>query len=109
MADKQVRQFFQQWYQSELGQNVLKQETELLDRLLNDTVGYYLLMQSPLKKLELQQSLLRTQLMLAPCLELGAPDNLIVANSHELPFESDGLDVHILHHTLELSQTRMVT
>ena len=104
MADKQVRQFFQQWYLSELGQSVLKQETELLELLLKETVGYYLLMQSPLKQLDIKHSLLRTKLMLSPCLELGAPDNLIVANSHELPVESDGIDVHILHHTLELSE-----
>lgn len=105
MADEKLRQYFQQWYQSELGKNLLEQETKRLQDLIAHDVGYYFLIQSPLKHLDLPNSLLRTQMMLAPVLEMGAPDNMIVANAKELPIDSEGIDVHILHHTLELSET----
>jgi len=105
MANEKFRQYFQQWYQSDLGENVLAQEIKLLQDLICHDVGYYFLIQSPLQQLDLPNSLLRTQMMIAPVLELGAPDNLIVAKANELPINSEGIDVHVLHHTLELSDT----
>lgn len=105
MVDIKVRQDFQQWYQSDLGTNILTQELALLQNLIGTDVGYYFLAQSPLKQLEISAPLLKNKMMLAPVLELGATKNLIIANANELPIDSEGIDVHILHHTLELSDT----
>lgn len=105
MADVKVRQDFQQWYQSDLGKSVLTQESALLQNIINTDVGYYFLIQSPLKHLAISAPLLKNSLMIAPVLELGAQENLVVANAKELPIDSEGIDVHILHHTLEFSDT----
>lgn len=105
MAVKKVRQYFQQWYKTDLGKNVLSQEVNLLQELISEDIGQYFLIQSPLQDLTLSAPLLRNQLMLAPVLELGAQKNLIISNANELPIDSEGIDVHLLHHTLELSDT----
>lgn len=105
MTDNKVRQDFQKWYDTDLGQRLLTQEMALLQQLICNDVGYYFLIQSPLKLLNFPSSLLRTHMMLAPSLELGASKNTIIAKASELPIDSEAIDVHILHHTLELSDT----
>ncbi|TBR37984.1 methyltransferase domain-containing protein [Marinomonas agarivorans] len=105
MMGKKARQYFQQWYESDLGREILEQETTVLRNILDQEVGYYLLTQSPLANLTFPDTLLKNHIVLAPELELGAPKKTIVANANELPINSEAIDVHILHHTLELSGT----
>lgn len=105
MLDDQSRQLFQTWYQTELGQSLCELECSEVEYEIDHTVGYYLVIQTPLKSLQLNQHRLREHILIAPELELGAPKNVVVAKASELPFESDGVDVHVLHHTLDLSLT----
>ncbi|WP_417537283.1 class I SAM-dependent methyltransferase [Marinomonas sp.] len=105
MLDDQSRQFFQNWYKTDLGESVLEQERKELVAELDSAVGYYLVTQSPLKDLPLQNHRLRESIIIAPVLEFGAPSHTVVARASELPFEADGVDVHIFHHTLDISAT----
>lgn len=103
MLDEQSRQLFQSWYEGELGQHLRDVELTEIEREIDHAVGYYLVIQSPIKDLELKQHRLRETILIAPDLELGAPRNTVVARANELPFEPDGIDVHVMHHTLDLS------
>lgn len=104
MAEIRTRQIFQDWYETDLGVALLAKERCVLEQITVDAVGYYMLIQTPLRQFEMSGNLIRNPLLIAPKLELGAPKNTIVAEGGELPFDSDGVDVHVLHHTLELSQ-----
>ncbi|MCV2402207.1 methyltransferase domain-containing protein [Marinomonas sp. C2222] len=105
MPDDQTRQFFQTWYETDLGKQLLAGERNKIESKLDATVGYYLITQSPLKVLPIDNHRLRKSFQVAPVLELGASCSTIVAKANELPFDSDGIDVHILHHTLDISET----
>ncbi|MCB5160605.1 class I SAM-dependent methyltransferase [Marinomonas algarum] len=105
MLDDQSRQFFQKWYQTELGDTLLRVEVAEIAKELDATVGYYLVAQSPLKNVQFDDHRLRHSLLVAPTLEFGAPCNTVVARASELPFEPDGVDVHVFHHTLDISAT----
>ena len=105
MLNDQSRQFFQNWYKSNLGHNLLQLELDEVASELDSSVGYYLVTQSPLKDFSLKNHRLRESILIAPVLEFGAPDNTIVARACELPFEADGVDVHVFHHALDTSAT----
>ncbi|MCZ2722787.1 SAM-dependent methyltransferase [Marinomonas sp. 15G1-11] len=104
MANKQVRQLFQEWYKSDLGRSVLERELSIIEQQTEGSVGYFAVIQSPLIDLPLSKSHIRNQIMLAPIMELGASKNTIIGLSNELPLDSDGVDVHIMHHSLDLSE-----
>jgi len=105
MPDGQSRQYFQTWYQTGLGHSLLQSELAAIASELDSVVGYYLVTQSPLKNMSLDNHRVRNSLLIAPSLELGASDRTIVAKASELPFESDGIEVHVFHHTLDVSAT----
>jgi len=103
MLDDQSRQFFQNWYKSNLGNSLLQLELDEIASELDSAVGYYLVIQSPLRDFSLKNHRLRESILIAPLLEFGAPDNTVVARASELPFEADGVDVHVFHHALDIS------
>ncbi|NVK72397.1 SAM-dependent methyltransferase [Marinomonas sp. CT5] len=105
MLDDQSRQFFQNWYKSNLGKSLLQLELTEIASELDSAVGYYLVSQSPLKDFSLKNHRLRESILIAPELEFGAPSSTVVARASELPFEADGIDVHVFHHTLDISAT----
>ncbi|WP_191602813.1 methyltransferase domain-containing protein [Marinomonas algicola] len=105
MVDEQVRQLFQKWYQSDLGRSVLERELSILEQQTEGSVGYFAVIQSPLMDLRLSKSHIKHQIMLAPLMELGASENTIIGFSNELPVDSDSVDVHIMHHSLDLSDS----
>jgi SAM-dependent methyltransferase len=105
MSNDQSRQFFQTWYQSSLGDSVLQLELAAIGAELDSAVGYYLVTQSPLKDVSLGNHRLRESILISPALELGASCRTVVARASELPFESDGVDVHVFHHSLDISIT----
>lgn len=104
MLDEQVRQLFQEWYKSDLGRSVLERELSIIERQTEGSVGYFAVIQSPLMDLRLLKSHIRNQIMLAPLMELGASENTIIGLSNELPVDADSVDVHIMHHSLDLSE-----
>lgn len=104
MLDNQSRQLFQDWYDTELGQRLLNEEHDQIERELDNMVGYYLVQQSPLRELAFNNHRIRETIALSPVLELGASHATVVASMNELPLESDGIDAMVLHHTLDLSE-----
>ncbi len=54
MLNDQSRQFFQNWYKSNLGHNLLQLELDEVASELDSSVGYYLVTQSPLKDFSLK-------------------------------------------------------
>jgi SAM-dependent methyltransferase len=94
-----------QWYQAELGRAVLGTEQRLLARGLTDCFGYHLLQLSVDNSLTLfrdcrVQRCFKAGPVRAP---LAPGDAFVQCNFHELPFESDSLDVVIVHHVLEFA------
>ncbi|MBJ7538864.1 methyltransferase domain-containing protein [Marinomonas transparens] len=105
MLDDQSRQLFQTWYDTDLGKSLCQLELAEIEKELDLAVGYYLVIQSPLKAFPLHNHRLRESIIVAPELEFGAPENTIVARANELPLEPDAVDIHVLHHTLDISLT----
>lgn len=96
-----------QWYQSDLGRAVLGAEQRLLSRALTDCFGYHLLQLSVDSQLTLYgdsrvQRCLKAGPVQVPSQGEGCA-NFVQCNYHELPFETDSLDVVIVHHVLEFA------
>ncbi|WP_417222731.1 class I SAM-dependent methyltransferase [Amphritea sp.] len=95
-----------QWFEKELGQQLLISERALLDRLLPTMFGYHLLQLSFDNRLDLaRESPVRHQIMVNPLTELGLPDSAVIARNEELPFEHNSIDVVVLHHALDFAQS----
>jgi SAM-dependent methyltransferase len=96
------------WFQTELGRSVLHAEQRLIDRCLTDCFGYHLLQLGVDSELTFFDDC-RVQ----RCFKAGAmpPVSLtersrtafVQCDAEELPFESDSLDVVIVHHALEFA------
>lgn len=85
------------WYQTEAGQYLLKTETELVNRQIDRVFGHYLVQigissQYPLY----QNSTINHKFSIG--MTKGSE---LIAEFSELPFDSDSLDLIILHHSLE--------
>lgn len=94
------------WFDTELGQQLLVSERELLDRLLPTMFGYHLLQISFDNRLDLaRESPVRHQISVNPVSELGLPDSAVIARNEELPFEHNSIDVVLLHHGLDFAQS----
>ncbi|MCV6612795.1 MAG: class I SAM-dependent methyltransferase [Amphritea sp.] len=94
------------WFASELGQQLLHLERDLLDRLLPTMFGYHLVQISIDNRLDLgRESPIRHQIPINPIAELGLPDTAIIARNEELPLEHNSIDVVVLHHALDFAQS----
>ncbi len=94
------------WFDTELGQQLLVSERELLDRLLPTMFGYHLLQISFDNRLDLaRESPVRHQIFVNPVSELGLPDSAVIARNEELPFEHNSIEVVLLHHGLDFAQS----
>jgi len=94
----------QQWYQTDLGRALLAIEQRLLSRALTDCFGYHLLQLGLDNQLTLYNDCRVQRCFKAGPAALPRRDgcgNFVQCNYHELPFESDSLDVVIVHHVLE--------
>jgi len=92
-----------QWYQADLGRAVLTIEQRLLSRALTDCFGYHLLQLSIDNQLDLYRDCRVQRCYKAGPAPLAGAANFVQCNYHELPFESDSLDVVIVHHVLEFA------
>lgn len=98
---------FQSWYESSLGQRLAQTEKEIIDKILPDLFGYYLLQCGcPEIKLEkiagnwLESSRVSTRYCLDYYNNQGVS---FQAYLPQLPIQSDSLDVVLLPHVLEYS------
>jgi len=103
------------WFDTDAGQSVLRSELDLIERELASSFGYHLLQLSVSRKIKLFETSVVRHKIAASLLsrEPAAQDSLagphqhacdVVVDALELPFESDSVDVVILHHVLEFSQ-----
>ena len=94
------------WFATQLGQELLASERDLLDRLLPTMFGYHLLQISIDNRLDLaRESPIRHQVQVNPMAELGMPDAAVIARNEELPFEHNSVDVVLLHHALDFAES----
>ncbi|MBY4677256.1 class I SAM-dependent methyltransferase [Marinobacterium arenosum] len=92
------------WFDSELGQELLAAEREQIDRVLANLHGMHLLQISVDNRLTLfDQSPVHHPFMLCSELALGAGTNVLVGDHHDLPLQSDVVDVVLLHHVLDFA------
>jgi SAM-dependent methyltransferase len=94
-----------EWFQCELGSSVLDAEQGLIARGLTDCFGYHLLQLSIDNSLNLYGDCRVQRCFKAgPVLPSEGPcDTFVRCNYHELPFETDSLDVVLVHHVLEFA------
>lgn len=96
-----------QWFQTELGQAILAVEQRLLDRCLADCFGYYLLQLGIDSELDLFGDCRVQRCFKAGPIEPRKSDvcrtHFIRCDFSELPFESDSIDVIVVHHVLEFA------
>lgn len=93
----------QHWYQSPLGQTMLRQEQRLLEKELSCLFGYHFLQLS----IAPQSRLFRGS-RISHCFALGASEGCArvqaLSEPESLPLAEGSVDVALLHHVLEFSQ-----
>lgn len=111
------------WFDSDAGQSVLRSELELVERELSKSFGYHLLQLGVSRRICLFESSVVRNKVAASALppESSTADDMmhkdipsyavtgtqgcgVVVDPLFLPFESDSVDVVLLHHVLEFSQ-----
>ncbi|MFW1677832.1 class I SAM-dependent methyltransferase [Pontibacter sp. JAM-7] len=92
------------WFDSELGQELLQRERALLDRVLPGLFGMELVQFSVDSRVKLwESSPVQHCFAIAPQLELGMDEAQLVALSHEVPLTHESMDVVLLHHALDFT------
>lgn len=113
-AARPARQDLLDWFETPLGTHVLNTEVAMLDQLLPGFFGYNLLQLSVQHKPLFTSSTIQTKIPLAfdessiqAFNQLGSEVNEtpVMARPSELPFESDSIDVAILHHLLDFADS----
>ncbi|MCG6885845.1 MAG: class I SAM-dependent methyltransferase [Proteobacteria bacterium] len=94
-----------QWYRSHLGRRVEQQEKALLDELLSDLFGYYLLHVGNSEQMAyLRNSRVRHRMVMDICGGASQDENeYFCGEPHAIPVRSDSIDVMVLPHILEFS------
>lgn len=98
MRDDDKLALIREWFDSPLGNQIVKVEKAVLDQLLPAFFGYHLL------QLSVQQSKLYDASPIQHKISLGLleEDNeAFVAQATALPLEEDSIDVVVLHHLLD--------
>lgn len=94
------------WFDSELGQELLSAEKELTDRVITTLFGVHLAQFSVDSRVCLfEESPVTHCFSIVPKLELGMGENNIVANSTEVPLCHESVDVVLLHHALDFTDS----
>ncbi len=113
-AARPARQELLRWFETPLGMHVLKTERAVLDQLLPGFFGYNLIQMSVQDKPLFSSSTIQTRIPLAlddasvrSYREHGQEVNEkpVVARPAALPFESDSIDVAIVHHLLDFADS----
>jgi SAM-dependent methyltransferase len=94
-----------QWFQGDLGRAVLDAELDLISAALTDCFGYHLLQLGVDNNLKLYGDCRVQRCFKAgPVLPLeNSCEAFVQCNFNELPFETDSLDVVLVHHVLEFA------
>ncbi len=102
--DNGERHALRAWFASGLGANLLEQERAVLDDLLQDLFGYYLLQLGVATPVDLlSASRIRGRVMMDKELPPRVGACPVRALTHAVPVSADSVDVVLLHHTLEFA------
>lgn len=94
-----------QWFETPLGVALLEQEQQSIDSALHCLFGYHLLQLSISPKLDLgEQSRISHRFALNPQ-RADNPRLSALADFHQLPLPEESMDLVLLHHTLDFSQS----
>ena len=93
------------WFDSSLGQTVLEDEQQRIDKAVADLYGFHLLQMSVNRHVDLSRnSTIQHRFSLAPATNASSKKIAAVADGQKIPLESESVDVVMLHHTLEFSK-----
>jgi SAM-dependent methyltransferase len=97
--------FLSEWFATPLGQVLLEQEQALIDEQIRNLFGYHLLQLSVAKQVDLlQASRISHRFALYPQVTKNACVSA-VADFNHLPLPANSIDVVLLHHVLDYSQS----
>ena len=102
-ANTRLWQAWQTFWASNLGQEVLKAEAEILSPIMESLRGYQVLSvgSCPSKPL-LESCTIKHQMEWRPSFATADHASCLIADPTQLPLPSDSMDVVLLHHALEL-------
>lgn len=96
---------YEDWFQTSLGRQLLARERESIHRAIKEFYGYHLLEIPVSHRMPVGHgSLVRHHITAISSWHKDMPDSTLVTLPHELPFDSDCMDVVILHHTLDFAE-----
>lgn len=95
----------EKWYQTDLGQAIVKSEINGLKNIIPEIFGYFFLQLGGTASLNyLAETLVHNLIHLGPE-EMTTPlNNFIQGNYHELPFANSSIDASLMAHILEFSK-----
>jgi SAM-dependent methyltransferase len=94
------------WFETPLGQALLEQERMLLEAELQDLFGYHLLQMSIDPALDLTRgSRITHRFTVGPATAPRGALSLLASEFHSLPLSGESLDLVLLHHLQDYSQT----
>ena len=95
-----------EWFDSELGAEFLNAERAVVDRITSTLFGMHLAQFSVDSRVKLfEESPVSHCFSVVPATELGLSDNNIVAKNDEIPLAHESVDVVILHHALDFTDS----
>ena len=102
--DTGERQALRAWFTSGLGANLLEQEQAVINSVLQDLFGYYLLQLGVVTPIDLLgESRIRARVMMDSDLPPGLVASPVRGAPDAVPVSTDSVDVVLLHHTLEFA------
>jgi SAM-dependent methyltransferase len=100
----QLQQDFEHWFQTFLGRLLLNAERISIDNRVLRLFGYQQIDLALSHRLPVaSHSMLGNKIMVVPQWQSALPENVVVSNTHELPFAHESCDLVVLHHTLDFS------
>jgi len=96
---------YERWFQTPLGRQLLARERDMIRQAIKGFYGYHLLEIPVSHRMPVGQgSLVGHHITAISNWHKGMPDGTLVTLPHELPFDSDSMDLVILHHTLDFAE-----
>lgn len=94
------------WFDSDLGRELLTTESEVVDKIVSTLFGMHLAQFSVDSRVQLyKESPVSHCFSVIPRLELGIDDHNIVADNTQVPLAHESVDVVLLHHALDFTDS----
>ncbi|PIE25359.1 MAG: SAM-dependent methyltransferase [Neptuniibacter caesariensis] len=101
-----AQQPLKEWFDTELGQELLAEEQSSVERILATLFGVNLVQFSVDSRIQLYKNSPVTHCFsVIPALDLGISDKNIVARTDEVPLAHESVDVVLLHHALDFTDS----